>query len=237
MYEARQNKEKVSRRIDGGGGSRQRVKMKNCENISANNKMFIVQRLCYSISGGDHSIGTDGMGTSFPDSVINTKFQKNGRIDAYSAEMDTDAYDGTNVSRTRAINYLIGQIDHIVPKNLGGGGLESNSRVISADKNESRGDDFSAFNNIGVNEVVMVHNGKEYTRTSDLYSEYGSVHNIVKKKKKKWIDPWNKGALIDDAQPISQFNQPLPMPQFGQFGYYHQPFPTPQFGQPRHWFN
>ncbi|MDM8286078.1 hypothetical protein QUW57_05720, partial [Phocaeicola plebeius] len=38
MYEARQNKEKVSRRIDGGSGmARQRVKRKNLEVIKATN--------------------------------------------------------------------------------------------------------------------------------------------------------------------------------------------------------
>lgn len=54
MYEARQNKEKVSRRID-SGGARQRVRMMNLENVVLQRTVHLKQT-CYEYSEADYKI-------------------------------------------------------------------------------------------------------------------------------------------------------------------------------------
>lgn len=177
-------------------------------NQFTNNMNKPIQRMCYSITGGDHETGDEDMCSYFTSEIIDTKFQQEGILQIESDETDRDEEDDEILARTQILNPVIGQVDHIVPRSLGGGGLESNSRVISADKNQARGNNYYSYNtNHPIQEVVIVYDGNEYDSTCNLLYANDGQTNEIDQLYNLWNDPWNDGCLIDNREQYYKENE------------------------------
>ena len=192
MYEARQNKEKVSRRIDEGGMARQRVKIENGRKIN----QHIMQMICYSVNNNGRPYnGNISPGSQFSASVVKSFYQPGAITINTVGDLAQDELTNNVVIRQGSIVNHLAEADHIVPKNLGGGGLESNCRIINAQANRSRGDNFYTHQgNYNVADVVIVDNNHmAHTDVAEFLNIFNapSVIGLFN----AWQDPWNNGRI------------------------------------------
>lgn len=162
----------------------------------------VVQRVCYSIANGDNETGNDNPGSDFPGEVADAYYQQHADLHVTSYEADMDEETNEAITRQRQLTPVIGNIDHIVPANLGGGGLEGNSRALRADHNQQRQDAFGIHNtNHPLGSVRVVHNGEEYTTSQDAIDN-GATDLQIDTLINAWAAPWGGGGSLDDNRPV-----------------------------------
>jgi hypothetical protein len=165
-------------------------------------QMGVVQRVCYSIADGDNETGNEDPGSDFPGEVADAYYQIEADLRVTSHEADRDEETNEAITRQRQLTPVIGNIDHIVPANLGGGGLEGNSRALRADHNQQRQDDFGRHNtNHPLRNVRVVHNGEEYT-TSQEAIDNGATDEQIDALIDGWNDPWGVDGPLNDNRPV-----------------------------------
>lgn len=158
----------------------------------------VVQRVCYSIANGDQSTGSEVPGSAFNADIVGGYDQQTMDLAVRSYEADRDEETNEAITRQRQLTPLVGNVDHIVPANLGGGGLEGNSRALRADHNQARGDNFTTHNtHHPLSTVRVVHGGTEFTRASALLAA-GASNGAINQLRGRWDTPWRAGPLTDD---------------------------------------
>ncbi|MEO1418640.1 MAG: hypothetical protein AAFW00_25400 [Bacteroidota bacterium] len=171
----------------------------------------VVQRVCYSIAGGDQTTGSEAPGADFNNEIIGAYYQQNANLAVASHEADIDEETDDAISRQRQLTPLIGNIDHIVPANLGGGGLEGNSRALRADHNQQRQDNFGTHNtNHPLNSVRVVHNRTEYT-SAQTAIDNGATDDQIQELIDQWGAPWGGGGPLTDDRDDSETEDEVEM--------------------------
>ncbi|MBS1189275.1 MAG: hypothetical protein H6R10_1067 [Rhodocyclaceae bacterium] len=158
-----------------------------------------VQRVCYSVAGPDNDVGNESPHSDMPKNFHKNYFYNtSGTFNIASSKADRDDETGALLSRQKVFSPYIGNLDHIVPSALGGGGLLGNCRVINASDNSSRGKDFYGNNTKHrLNHVRIVHNGKEYTSAAKAIKA-GAKDEEISYLIDIWREPWRSGKLDDD---------------------------------------
>ncbi|MEI8667995.1 MULTISPECIES: hypothetical protein [unclassified Pseudoalteromonas] len=134
-----------------------------------------LQRVCYSVKGnGTHDgdtapkSGFTNQDTYYKDGVVAVNFN--------STRIGVNELDGSGLVPTSDVTHLVGQVDHIVPANLGGGALDSNGRLIDAKSNMSRGDNFTKFNpKFATDDIVIVADNNKAYETATNAMNYGGA--------------------------------------------------------------
>ncbi|MEL6634560.1 MAG: hypothetical protein AAFQ83_24050 [Bacteroidota bacterium] len=169
----------------------------------------VVQRVCYSIAGGDQTSGSEAPGSAFVDAIVGAYYQDEANLAVTSYEADEDQETGEAISRQRQLSPLIGNIDHIVPANLGGGGLEGNSRPLRADHNQGRQDNFGVHNTKHpLSTVRVVHNETEYT-SAQTAIDNGATDDEIQLLITRWWTPWGIGGPLTDDRDDSDTEEDL----------------------------
>lgn len=161
-----------------------------------------VQRVCYSIADGDHTTGSEVPGSAFNADITDAYYQAQAEGEVTFNEADHDEETDDLVVRTRQLQGVLGNVDHIVPRALGGGGLESNSRVLNAASNNARSNNFNLHNNNHpLAQVRVIHGGNEYTHALAA-RQAGATDGQIDALQGLWGAPWNGGPLHDDRPPV-----------------------------------
>lgn len=161
------------------------------------------QRVCYSIADGDHTTGSEVPGAGFNQDIADGYYQQQAEGHAEFNEADHDEETNALVVRTRQLQGVLGNIDHIVPAALGGGGLESNSRMLNAGSNNARSNNFNLHNNNHpLGHVRLIHNQNEYTHALAA-RQAGATDPQIDNLINLWGAPWNGGPLHDNRPVVA----------------------------------
>ncbi len=155
-------------------------------------KSMVVQRVAYpcyipAANGPHHGVGetfnnieprdfTDGQKTA----IYNHNAHGTTNTVALLATVDkyTDDGGGNDLVKTASVKPIISEIDHIVPKNKGGGNTMKNAQIIPGNQNASKGDTYPhGYSPHEGGTRVYIHRDNAYLNNGTILpTNYGTQH-------------------------------------------------------------